>query len=274
MKCPFCGEEIQDDSNYCGECGKRITPDKPKRKKHKGRRWIIVIISLLVIFAGADFAVQKHMPKRSPYQYNIVRSTINSVIAQITGNKNKIVVPDKKKHMKALAESMVEDLFTQLKMGKQMEMLEDMCEIAEKYSAVRSREFVQIDCYENMRESFLTGMSEGLEKEGLQLEDLADEEDMYMEMSREILLTTLGGVSGTTSLSVGSGFYMLMEKNGDYRTDDSVWILKYTDQLYVGLIFAKNNKGMDIAAYPLYVEDIQQFHDRLELFYEDHETFY
>lgn len=274
MKCPFCGEEISDASNYCSECGKRITTDKPKRKKRKVWRWIIVVISLLVILVGVDFAVQKHMPKRGTYQYNIVRSTIDSIAAQITGNKNDIVVPDKKKHMKVLAESMAEDLFTQLKMGKQMEVPDDICEIAEKYSAVRSREFVQIDCYENMRESFLTGMSEGLEKEGLQLEDLADEEDMHMEMSREMLLTTLGRVSGTTSLSVGGAFYMLMEKSGDDRTDDSVWILKYTDQLYVGLIFSKNNKGMDIAAYPLYVEDMQKFQDTLEMFYEDHETFY
>lgn len=257
MKCSYCGGEIRNDSNYCRKCGKIVDPNKQKLLKKRINRYFVFVICLFLILASVGFAVQKQKVKICPYQYNTVESIIDSCIAQIIGNKNKITLSDDKNNMKTLAESMAEDLFTQMKNGRKMGLPESVCNIASEYSSVKSRKFVQIDCYENLKNSLSSEL------------EITEEPEAY----KSILLTVLGKVSDVESLSFSGAFHMEMEKKHDQQINNSVWILKYTDQLSVALIFTENEEGVCVNAYPLYIENIQSFQDILDQFFEKHEKF-
>ena len=254
MKCSNCGGEISNDSNYCGKCGKRI--DTYRRKPLKKRN-LVLVICLFLILVSVGFVMQKQKFKISPYQYNTVEKTIDSCIAQITGNKNSIIVSDENKNMKTLAESMADDLFTQMKNGRKMEIPENECNIASKYSTVKSRKFVQIDYYENLNNSLTSEFQK------------AEVSDVY----KSILLAVLGKVSDVESLSFAGVFHMEMEKKNDHQINNSIWILEYTDQLSIAVIFTENEEGVCMNAYPLYMENVQSFQNMLDQLFEKHEKF-
>lgn len=53
MKCPVCGFENENDSQFCGNCGTPLIPEEPEKKGSKKTPVIIAVVIIVVIIAAA-----------------------------------------------------------------------------------------------------------------------------------------------------------------------------------------------------------------------------
>ena len=49
MKCPVCGFENENDSQFCGNCGTPLIPEEPEKKGSKKTPVIIAVVIIVVI---------------------------------------------------------------------------------------------------------------------------------------------------------------------------------------------------------------------------------
>lgn len=98
MYCKYCGNEIEDNSKFCKNCGKNLTEDKPKEnteqnkpiENHKDEKWptglkiFLAIIIILAIIGSVIGIVLGHLP-------------INNKNQNSTNNGNQIVNTDDNK---------------------------------------------------------------------------------------------------------------------------------------------------------------------------------
>lgn len=66
MKCKNCGKELKENDKYCGSCGAPVEkqPKNDKKKEINGKkfrkRWIVLILFLLVILISGGIYLMKH----------------------------------------------------------------------------------------------------------------------------------------------------------------------------------------------------------------------
>lgn len=261
MKCPHCGKETEDQAIFCENCGKPLsdkvrTPKKIINKKHF-RQWTILLsILCLSLAAGSVFYTINIKPLNSPYKYSMVEDRIAYIVGQITGNKNNVKVPTDKKNLKIYAENIAENLIKRMSKAKEMEMPEDICNIADQYTEIKSRQISQIDCFEQLNEN---------------LQAKADAANVDQEtLLHTIIPTVVGNVADIDEFSFTNSFYMEMTDDSAEQVQGSIWMLNYTDQFSVGVAFIPGSSGIIVQAWPIAADNMQKLYNKVNQFFGEH----
>lgn len=275
MKCPFCNEVIQNKSQFCEKCGKKITV-KSKRvktekkvhnknyleKKHRFHigKALLTMLLTAVLCVGVSVTLPLIIQKNQTYRFNPLEEITESVIDHITGNKNVIFVPDNMEKMKYLSEGMARDVLQRMKKGEELEIPQDICEIASQFSDIKSGRIERIDYYTNFNEDLLNSIDHTY---------TVAENDLFTSS----LSVVMGKLAGVDSVSFTNSFHMKMLIEKTEQIQNSLWILKYTDSFSMGVIFNISEEDIIVDAYPIAVEDMENYCDMMGLFFSEHEKY-
>lgn len=280
MKCPFCGEEIEDTSAYCGMCGRKIVKEEEEQnvfvkqenkmsdkvsvptKKKKRKIWKVIVFIIIVVFISTVIwmVIQIKKVKSYPYTYSPVVEKTVACIDQITGNKNTISVPEDKKEMKYMAERISGDILRQMKNGKALGVPKEVQENAEKFSNIKSGKIKQIEYFSELRSDVSNQINN---KKDIDIEDI---------MSASIPCV-VGRQEDLDGLNLTSAFHLQMDINEKREEKNSVWLLKYTEKCSIGVVFLYSKSKVTVEAYPLYTKDMKNVCNEMELLYKEHRTY-
>ena len=94
MKCKNCGKELKENDKYCGSCGAPVEkkPKNDEKKKINGKkfrkRWIVLILFLLVILISGGIYVSRYFFKKykeSRYADWETPMILSGIITGVTG---------------------------------------------------------------------------------------------------------------------------------------------------------------------------------------------
>lgn len=256
MKCPHCGKETEDQAIFCENCGKPLSDKVRTPKKHFLQWTILLSILCLSLAAGSVFYTINIKTPNSPYKYSLFEDRIAYIVGQITGNKNSVKVPTDKKNLKIYAENIAENLMKRMPKAKEMEMPEDICNIADQYIEIKSRQISQIDCFEQLNEN---------------LQAKADSANVDQEaLLNAIIPTVVGNVADIDEFSFTNSFYVEMTDDSTKQVQGSIWMLNYTDQFSVGVAFIPGDSGIIVQAWPIATDNMQELYNKVEQFFGEH----
>jgi predicted nucleic acid-binding Zn ribbon protein len=87
MKCPYCGAEVKEGDKFCGECGKAIKREEPKRKEPSNRKMLIIytvvaiigVLLIVYVLISISSSTPKSTPTETPAPVTPV-STLNASV--------------------------------------------------------------------------------------------------------------------------------------------------------------------------------------------------
>ena len=80
-------------------------------------------------------------------------------------------------------------------------------------------------------------------------------------------------IKGADTLAVTSTSNKKMIVKKEEQIQDSVWILHYTEQFSIGIVFTEEESEISVDAYPIATENMKEFYDDIELFFGIHERY-
>lgn len=268
MICKSCGAENSNRAKFCGKCGRNLqsgekntysNKEKKKRKNPLGMILVIILCTFL-LSAGLFVIIQRKQIKENPYDFNPIEEKITAAFDWVTGNKNSISVSDDMKDMKYLSERIARTLLRQMGKGKEWGEPDDICDMAENFTDIKSGKIEYIDYFEDLNNDSFREMQE-------QVETIEDD------LIQSCIPIIVGRIEGADSLAFTSIFHRKMIVKKEEQIQDSVWILHDTEQFSIGIVFTEEESEISVDAYPIATENMKEFYDDIELFFGIHERY-
>lgn len=264
MKCPYCGSENKAAAKFCGRCGKNIGADEllkvkgRKVKKIQMDKKMLIVICIFLIFGVGMYALYAHRINSTDYSFSLVQDRVVAVWGEFTGNKNRIEVSKEEKYMKIYAENIAETVLRQMNSAEDNGLPTNICDMAAEFYEIKGRKEKRIDCY--------SGISNIMEREMQKIENETD-------ILNSMLMTVVGNVEGTDALAFSGAFVTRMQVETKQSVSDAVWLLKYTNDFFIGVVFETNVSGVVLRAMPITIEDDKQFYDKMDILFDEHKEY-